>query len=521
MKLTRTQNAQTVEYAREHIEDAVEHTDTNGFEYDDVPHDYKSDDVPHDYENEDALHTSEFRLVSQKKISNILKKKPNLLAKMIGVSAVLMALVLPIGIVPRVFQNEEINQAHAKMEHLLQVPTVSVSKSEEAPAHLKLSLPGTIEAIVETPIYARTNGYIRQRFADIGDKVQTGQLLAAIETPEVDESQRETQAQVLTHIAAKAQSEANRDRSSADLAKALAEYSQAKATLVQLEADEKFAMTTYARWQKLGEEGAVSLQDVDEKETRLKMARASKQAGIDRVTGAEAEVIAAKARLKAEQANVSVSSANIAAAQARANRSTTEKGFQNVLSPFTGVIIERNVEQGSLVTSGSDNSRVPLYKLARIDTAKVFVDVPQYSAKGIRVGQPVDVFLKEFPGKTFTGTVARTSVALDATARTLRTEIHIANKDLLLVPGMYADVTFSVPRSSEVVLIPANALVMRGEGPQVVTLTKDNKVHYRAVRLGDDLGKQVEIIAGLPKNEMVVVNPMDTLAEGTEVSISK
>jgi RND family efflux transporter MFP subunit len=471
--------------------------------------------------NDDRGHFADKELSTTGKtnVSNLVQKKPRAFGKLIGISSVVMAMALPVGIVPRVVQNQEIDKAQAKAEE--HIPVVSVAKSETAPSQLNLNLPGAIEAIVETPIYARTNGYVRQRYADIGDRVSAGQLLAAIETPEIDESQRETQAQVLTNIAGKAQSEANRERASADLARAIAELSQSKANLVQLEADEKFAQSTFARWEKLGAQGAVSLQDVDEKETRLKMARASKQAGLDRIAGAESEVVAARARLRAEQANVNVSSANIVAAQARANRSTSEKSFQNVVSPFAGVITERNVDQGSLVTSGSDSSRLPLYKLARIDTAKVYVDVPQYSAQGIRVGQPVNVFLKEFPGKTFTGTVARTSVALDATARTLRTEIHIANKELLLVPGMYADVTFSVPRPSEVVLIPANALVMRAEGPQVVTLTKNNHVHYRAVRLGEDLGKQVEIVAGLPKNEMVVVNPMDTLTEGTAVSISK
>jgi len=472
---------------------------------------------------QDSFHATRLDTKSTAKLAtaNLVKKKSNALAKLIGASSLVMAMALPIGIVPRVFQNQEIDKAHARAEAEVQTPVVSVSKTELASTQLSLSLPGAIEAIVETPIYARTNGYVKQRYADIGDRVKTGQLLAAIETPEVDESQKESEAQVLTNIAGKAQSEANRDRARADLAKAVADLSQSKANLVQLEADEKFARTTFARWQKLGADGAVSLQDVDEKETRLKTARASKQAGIDRLSGAEQEVVAAKARLKAEQANVDVSAANIVAAQARANRSASEKGFQNVTSPFAGVITERNIDQGALVTSGSDSSRQPLYKLARIDTAKVYVDVPQYSAKGIRVGQPVKVFLKEFPGKTFTGTVARTSVALDATARTLRTEIHIANRDLLLVPGMYADVTFSVPRSSEVALVPSNALIMRGEGPQVITLTKNNRVHYRPVQLGEDLGKQIEVIAGLPKDSLVVVNPMDTLAEGATVKVNK
>lgn len=133
----------------------------------------------------------------------------------------------------------------------------------------------------------------------------------------------------------------------------------------------------------------------------------------------------------------------------------------------------------------------------------------------------MNVTLKEFPGRTFTGKVARTSIALDATARTLRTEIHIPNTDLALVPGMYADVNFTMVRPGKTLLIPANSLIVRAEGPQVLTLTGGKNIHYRQVKLGEDLGKQVEVVEGLNNNETVVINPSDFLAEGTVVSISQ
>lgn len=451
-------------------------------------------------------------------VHKMLQRKPHGFAKLLGISGIVMAVALPVGVVPRVLQHQELDQAQAKVEEA--IPQVSVIKAEPAPAQRTVNLPGAIEAIVETPIYARTNGYIKQRLVDIGDRVHAGQLLALIETPEIEESEREAKAQVLTNIAGKAQSEANRERAQADLDRAVAELSQSKANVIKLEADEKFAQSTHQRWAKLGIDGAVSAQDVEEKLTNWKTSLASLQAGKDRIHAAQSEVVAARARLQAERANVNVNAANILAAQARANRSTAERGFQNVASPFAGIITERNIDQGMLVSSGSDTSRVPLYRLARIDTVKAFVDVPQYEANGVRVGQQVNVYLKEIPGRTFTGKVARTSVALDSTARTLKTEIHIANPDLTLVPGMYADVTFSVARNSNVVLIPSNSLVMGEEGPRVATLT-GSKIHLRSVALGDDLGKQVEIVGGLKKDEEVVVNPTDTLAEGTKVETNR
>ena len=212
----------------------------------------------------------------------------------------------------------------------------------------------------------------------------------------------------------------------------------------------------------------------------------------------QSEVIAAQARLKAEEANVNANLANIAAATAHANRSSTERSFQNITSPFAGVITQRNIDQGALITSGSENSKLPLFRVARIDTAKVYVDVPQYASRGIHVGQEVSVYIERISRqKLLLEKVARTSVALDSTARTLRTEIHIPNSSLALVPGMYADVNFSIARPSTTVLIPANSLIVRSEGTDVITVKGGKTIHFNRVKLGDDLGKEVEVLAGL------------------------
>lgn len=446
-------------------------------------------------------------------------RKQTGLARLLGISGVLMSLALPIGIIPRVMQAQELDTVNAKEITLL--PSVALTQVKSAPTFRKISLPGSVEAVVETAVYARTNGYVDRRVADIGDRVAAGQLLAHIETPEIDLSEKEAQAQVLTNVAGKAQSVANRDRAQADLDSAIANLSQAKSNLAERESDQKFAQSSYQRWKQLGDDGAVSAQDVDEKETKLKTTSAAKEAAKDRIRALQSEVVAARARLNAEGANVNVNSANITAAIARADRSVTEKSFQNVVSPFTGVITERNIDTGTLITSGSENSKLALYRIARIDTVKVFVDVPQFASSGVRVGQTVEVTLKEFPSKTFIGKIARTSVALDPVTRTLRTEIHVSNKELALAPGMYADVNFSLPRSGNVVLIPANALVSRGDGQKVALLGPEHKVRYRSIRTGYDLGTEIEVLDGLKPSDSVIINPSDSLADGAKVEVEK
>ncbi len=446
-------------------------------------------------------------------------RKQSGFARLLGISGILMSLALPIGIVPRIMQGQELSASHKKI--VQQLPQVSITKVKPAPETTKLSLPGSVEAIEETELFGRTNGYVKQRFVDIGDRVKAGQLLAKLETPEVDQSEKEAQAQVLTTVAGKAQSEASRDRAQADLDSAIAQVSQAQASLVEAESDQKFSLSTFKRWKQLGDDGAVSQQDVDEKDNRYKTTSAARQAAFDRVRAAKSEVVAARAKLKAEAANVDVNTANILASRARADRTLTEKSFQNVVSPFAGVITERGIDTGMLVTSGSENSKTAMYKIARLDTVKVFIDVPQYASSGVKTGQQVKVNLKEFPGRVFSGTVARTAVALDATARTLRTEIHIDNKDLALAPGMYADVNITVPNIARAFLIPANALVSSSAGQRVSILSADKTVHFKNVELGHDLGTDIEVMGGLSGNESVVVNPPDTLQDGARVTVSQ
>jgi RND family efflux transporter MFP subunit len=400
------------------------------------------------------------------------------------------------------------------------LPTVSVTKPEKAEIAHALALPGSMEAILETGIYARANGYVHRRYVDIGDRVKAGQLLAEIETPEVDESAKESKALVLTSIATKAQVQASLSKAQADLDTAKADLAQAKANLVQMQSGEKFAATSTQRWNLLLKQGAVSSQDADEKDTAYTTAQAATKAAEERVHSLASQVVAAQSLVKAQQANMAASEANVEAAQARQRNSSTQQSFQKVPSPFSGVIVERNIDQGSLISSGSDSSRTSLFHLARIDTLRVFIDAPQFAATNIHIGQPVEITLREFPGKKFKGTVARTSVALNAQARTLRVEVHIQNKDLLLAPGMYADVALSVPRPKNAFVIPITALISRGEGQQVALLLAD-AVHFQPVQTGDDLGKQIEVLYGLTGHEVIINNPNDSLKEGMKVRVAK
>lgn len=440
------------------------------------------------------------------------------IAKVFAAAALAGTILLPFGIVPRVMQGQELDRAQEHIIHA--VPAVSIARPEPAPPARSIQLPGTVEAIEQTPIFARANGFIKQRLADIGDRVNGGQVLARIETPEINDALREAQAQVIQSVAQRAQIEADVESARAALQRTIAELSQMNANLAQSQSEEKLANSTYQRYKKLVDQGAVSAQDGDERETRMMTAKAATQAAQDRIRALQSEVVAAKARVKAQLANLAVNASNTEAARARVARLQTELGFQDVVAPFDGVITERGIDEGSLVSSGSDSSKQPLYRVARMDTVKVFVEVPQFASSKISVGQDVSVGLKELPGQKFGGKIARTSVALDTTARTMRAEVHVPNRAGLLAPGMYTEVSFDVPRATRTFLVPSNTVRMTSPDVARIAVVRNGVVSFAEVRTGDDLGTSIEILSGLRGDEQIVLNPSDTLNSGAAVKIA-
>jgi RND family efflux transporter MFP subunit len=177
------------------------------------------------------------------------------------------------------------------------------------------------------------------------------------------------------------------------------------------------------------------------------------------------------------------------------------------------------VDVGALITAGSSNASRELFRLAQIDTLRVYVNVPQTIMASIQPGQNAQLMVRELPQKIFMGKVVRTASALDAASRTLPMEVQVSNPDLALLPGMYAQVKLSTTRTTPPLLVPSNALVIRADGPQVATVRQDQTVRYQKVKVERDYGTEVEISSGLNGDESLVVNPTNDLQEGTQVSV--
>jgi RND family efflux transporter MFP subunit len=420
------------------------------------------------------------------------------------VGVALAAVLLVIGVLPRLRDNaERVAASTAPGANLVPVGVVAPRRAE---GPIDLVLPSNIQAIEETALYARSSGYVRERYVDIGDRVAAGKVLAVIDTPELDQELSQARAALAQTRATLAQAEAS-------LTQARATLQAARASLEQLKANEGFAAATADRFTRLEAAQLVAHQDADEKRTALATARASRAAG-------EANVEAMQANVGALEAAATAAGASVSASEANVQRLTALQSFKNVEAPFSGVITARGIERGALITSGSGSSASPpLFRIARVEDLRVFVNVPQTFVRSIVVGDDAGVLVAEYPKRTFPGRVASTAGALDAASRTLLTEVRLRNGDRALLPGMYAQVKFRLVPADAVWTVPATTIVARADGPQVIAVRDDGTIRYLRVTLGRDLGQSVEIVAGLDGPERLVVSPPDGLKDGTRVAV--
>ncbi len=382
-----------------------------------------------------------------------------------------------IGYMPRRKRQAELNaESNAAAARSRSVHVVAVSR---ASASSETSLPGAIQAVDETPVYARADGYMKRRLVDIGDRVGAGQLLAEIETPELDQQIRQARASIGQSRAA-----------------AL----RARASLGQAQANLKLASVTLERWKTLVGRGVLSRQEGDER---------------------QAEFEARQADVRAAEAAVTASDSDVEASAANLQRLLELQGFRRVVAPFAGVITARNVDTGTLISSGGGSNTRPLFELSQIDRLRIFINVPQQFAAAVRPGQAADVRLQELAGRTFRGTVTRTASSLDERSHTLLTEVQVPNPQRQLLPGMYAQVSLKVARAAPPLMVPADTLLVHSDGSYVLTVTGSGAVGRRKVTLGRDFGATVEITSGLNGDERLIVNPTDDLKDGDTVSASQ
>jgi RND family efflux transporter MFP subunit len=363
---------------------------------------------------------------------------------MVVVAAIVAAVVI-LGVMARHGSERALEKETAASA----IPSVNVVYPAPSTLSSEISLPGNTQAFTDTPIYSRTNGYLKSWYFDIGAHVRKGQLMAQIETPEVDQ-----QLQV------------------------------AQADLKSAQANLDLANTTSSRYQNLLKTNSVSKQETDV---------------------AMSDAAAKKAAVDASMANV--------------RRLEQLQSFENVYAPFDGIVTARNTDIGRLISAGQNTTPQELFHLAAIGKIRVYVSVPEAYSSAIKDGGKASLTLDEYPGRSFEGTIARNSNAIDQATRTLNVEVDIDNPKAELLPGAYVFVHFKVPEHAASLAIPSNALLFRAEGLQV-GVVRNGRVQLVPVKIGRDTGATVEITSGLTASDAVILDPSDSLASGQEVQIA-
>jgi RND family efflux transporter MFP subunit len=342
-------------------------------------------------------------------------------------------------------------------------PPVDVVEAKAVTTGQDLVLPGQTAAWYETTIYARVNGYVAKWMVDIGDHIKKGQVLATIETPELD----------------------------AELSAARAQLQSSEAQVKARQAEAEFSKTTNERWRD-SPKGVVSEQERDSK----------------------------KADYESAQARLYSANAQVALDKAKVDQYSAMMAFKQVTAPFDGTVTERKIDIGNLVTAGSTSATTGLYRIAQCDPLRVFVDVPQNSAGELaQAGVPAQIHSDGAVKGVFAGKTARAAESVNVQARTMRVEVDMPNADHQLMPGMYVHVGFQLqPRGA--VEVPAAALIFRPNATQVARVGADNKVSFVTVNIARDNGALIELGSGVEPGDRLVLNISSQIAAGQTVRVT-
>ena len=427
-------------------------------------------------------------------------KNKRVLFIVVAVLLLVFLLVLFFGWIPR---HDRDKKTQNLAQQANQPPVIEVVKVTRQQNKSGLVVPGTTTPLEESSVYARANGYLKKRYVDIGDHVVKGQLLAVVDAPDLD----------------------------AQVSQARQQLVQAESQLAQQETQLALTKVTVDRYRVLVAKGVFSRQDGDQRE----------------------------ADYQSQVANVAAAERNVEVFRANLNRNIALQGFERITAPFTGIITQRNVDNGDLIsTSGSSGGTPPttmgagtttgqsanagtnsygssgmgpsyatpstgtgtnggaLFTIAQNDRLRILVSVPEGYVSSVRIGGKATLHFQEFPTQTFYGNVTRTAGSIDQNTRTMITEIQVDNHAGHLLPGMYSVVTFEGAMGQGPLVVSGDAIAIRNNTTTCAVID-NGKVRLQPVVLGRDFGPTTEIVAGLREGDIIASTFTDEVKPGLSV----
>jgi RND family efflux transporter MFP subunit len=195
------------------------------------------------------------------------------------------------------------------------------------------------------------------------------------------------------------------------------------------------------------------------------------------------------------------------------------ESFKRITAPFDGVVTTRSTDIGDLISVGTP-SAMPLFTVADESKLRIYVRVPQSYSAAIKPGMTVKFTVPEYPGRSFTATLATTADAIAAQSGTLLIQLQADNPDRALKAGAYAQISFDLPADGTI-QVPATALMFRNKGMSLALVDAKGRVTMKTVSIVRDLGTTVQLASsGLTPADRVIDNPPDSLRPGDQVRIA-
>jgi RND family efflux transporter MFP subunit len=373
----------------------------------------------------------------------------------VGGAFVLLAIaVVAYGLGSRTAQNASLGA----LTEAQALPVVAVVTPTQAEHHDGLDLPGRLEAYIRAPIYARVPGYLKSWKFDIGGKVKAGDVLAEIDTPDLDQ-----------------------------------QLMQARASLRVAEANAKLAQITAQRWQSLADTDAVAKQDVD-----------------TRTFTWNADI----AQVKAAQALVD----QLIAEEGFKRLIAPFDGIVTARETDIGALINVGASGGGISVGSSGGAE--LFVVSATSKLRVYVSVPQNYVPSVPPGTKATITVPEHPDKTYSGVVEASAQAVIPTTGTTLMELIVDNNAGELMPGDYARIHLQIAAAPHVLSVPSSALIFDAKGLSIATVDSHDRVVLKPVSIERDLGAVVELASGLSPNDRVIENPPDGIGNGAQVRLA-
>jgi RND family efflux transporter MFP subunit len=351
--------------------------------------------------------------------------------------------------------------------------TVGVTKVVKKSLGRQITLSSELVPFQEIDVYAKESGYVKKLMVDYGTRVTAGEVMAILEIPELEAQLQEDQAEIKN---------------------ALNEVTRAQHELARYQAQYKALHLQYTRLNSVFESqpGIVAQQEVDD---------------------AQGKDLAASSQVDAGQAALEAAQSKLSVAKAKMVRDQSLFDYSKITAPFPGVVTERYANLGTLVQAGTSSQAAPIVKLSEDDLFRLVIPVPESYVRYIHVGDPVDVRVPSL-NKTFPGKVARFSVDVKESTRTMHTEVDVKNRDRVLMPGLYADADVSLEHRDDIPAIPLQSVNHEGSKTTVFVVGKNNEIEDRPITLGMQTANDAEVVAGLKEGEEVVVSDRSGVKPG-------